>query len=140
MLILLKSIKAVSSLGKIFIDSDVSYLTELKHFSMLKNEKKTIQIALDIIEGMKVRVPRAESKDKDELREKFLKYKETIGEVIDSMMTSSYLDDVVTELGISKENIVGNIKLITLVDWCEEHNYARGLVKLIDMTDKVDLK
>lgn len=99
-----------------------------------------IQIALDIIEGMKVRVPRAESKDKDELREKFLKYKETIGEVIDSMMTSSYLDDVVTELGISKENIVGNIKLIALVDWCEEHNYARGLIKLIDMTDKVDLK
>ena len=47
---------------------------------------------------------------------------------------------VVTELGISKENIVGNIKLIALVDWCEEHNYARGLIKLIDMTDKVDLK
>lgn len=38
-LILLKSIKAVSSLEKIFIDSDVSDLTELKHFSMLKNEK-----------------------------------------------------------------------------------------------------
>lgn len=99
-----------------------------------------IQIALDIIEGMKVRVPRAESKDKDELREKFLKYKETIGEIIDSMISSSHLDDVATELGISKENIVGNIKLIALVDWCEEHNYARGLIKLIDMTDKVDLK
>lgn len=99
-----------------------------------------IQITLDVIEGMKVRVPRAESKDKDDLREKFLTYKETTNEIIDSMMSSSYLDDVASELGISKDNIVGNIKLIALVDWCEEHNYARGLVKLIDMTDKVDLK
>ncbi len=50
-LILLKSIKAVSSLEKIFIDSDVSDLTELKHFSMLKNEKKSFQIALDITDS-----------------------------------------------------------------------------------------
>jgi hypothetical protein len=99
-----------------------------------------IQIALDIIEGMRVRVPRAESKDKDDLREKFLKYKETVGEVVDSMTASSYLEDVVSELGITKENIINNIKLIALVDWCEEHNYARGLVRLIDMTDKADLK
>ena len=51
MLILLKSIKAVSSLEKIFIDSDVSDLTELKHFSMVKNEKKSFQIALDITDS-----------------------------------------------------------------------------------------
>lgn len=48
---MLKSIKAVSSLEKIFIDSDVSDLTELKHFSMLKNEKKSFQIALDITDS-----------------------------------------------------------------------------------------
>ena len=48
---MLKSIKAVSSLEKIFIDSDVSDLTELKRFSMLKNEKKSFQIALDITDS-----------------------------------------------------------------------------------------
>ena len=48
---MLKSIKAVSSLEKIFIDSEVSVLTELKHFSMLKNEKKSFQIALDITDS-----------------------------------------------------------------------------------------
>lgn len=124
-------VKIMSTINKELEDD--KKLTEL-------SDGLVTQITLDIIDGMKVRVPRAESKDKDELRDKFLKYKETVGEVIDSMTTSSYLDDVVSELGISKENIVGNIKLIALVDWCEEHNYARGLVKLLDMTDKVDLK
>lgn len=118
------------------INSDVEDDKKIKELS----DGLIIQISLDIIEGMRVRVPRAESKDKDELREKFLKFKETVDEVINSMVSSSYLDDVVSELGISKDNIVGNIKLIALVDWCEEHNYARGLVKLIDLNDKADLK
>ena len=60
MLILLKSIKAVSSLEKIFIDSDVSGLTELKHFSMLKNEKKSFQIALDITDSEFVNIDKEE--------------------------------------------------------------------------------
>ncbi len=124
-------VKIISTINKELEDD--KRLTEL-------SDGLLIQITLDIIDGMKVRVPRAESKDKDELREKFLKYKETVNEVVDSMTTSSYLDDVVSELGVTKDNIVGNIKLIALVDWCEEHNYARGLVKLLDMTDKVDLK
>ena len=61
MLILLKSIKAVSSLEKIFIDSDVSDLTELKHFSMLKNEKKSFQIALDITDSEFINIDIASS-------------------------------------------------------------------------------
>ena len=57
---MLKSIKAVSSLEKIFIDSDVSGLTELKHFSMLKNEKKSFQIALDITDSEFVNIDKEE--------------------------------------------------------------------------------
>ena len=124
-------VKILSTINKELEDD--KKLTEL-------SDGLVTQITLDIIDGMKVRVPRAESKDKDELREKFLKYKETVNEVVESFTVSSYIDDVVSELGISKDNVVGNLKLIALVDWCEEHNYARGLVKLLDMTDKVDLK
>ena len=58
---MLKSIKAVSSLEKIFIDSDVSDLTELKHFSMLKNEKKSFQIALDITDSEFINIDIASS-------------------------------------------------------------------------------
>ena len=47
MLNLTNFIKAVSSLEKIFTDSEASSLSELKHFSMLKNEKKSFQIVLN---------------------------------------------------------------------------------------------
>lgn len=60
-LILLNSIKAVSSLEKIFIDSEVSSLTELKHFSMLKNEKKSFQIALNITDSEFINIDIASS-------------------------------------------------------------------------------
>lgn len=99
-----------------------------------------IQIALDMIEGSKIRVPRAESKDNDELREKFSRYKETISDLLDALLTSSFIEDVVAELNISKDILINNIRLMALIDWCEEHNYARGIVKLLNMRDKADIK
>ncbi len=98
------------------------------------------QLAMDIVDGMRVRVPRAESKDNEALRTQFTEYASTVNDVITSFITSSFLDDVVDELGITKETIVNNMKIMALVDWCEEHNYARGLVKLLNIKDKEDIK
>lgn len=138
--------QAFDSVKKLVVNNESKILGAIN--KDLEDDKKIkelsdgliIQIALDIVDGMKVRVPRAESKDNDELREKFTKFKETINDILTEYTESSYLNDVVSELGITKENMIGNMKLIALVDWCEEHNYAKGMVKLLDMTDKEDLK
>lgn len=42
---MISDVKAVSSLEKVFVDSSIDNLVELKQFSMLKNEKKSFQIA-----------------------------------------------------------------------------------------------
>lgn len=42
---MINDVKAVSSLEKAFVDSSIDSLLELKQFSMLKNEKKSFQIA-----------------------------------------------------------------------------------------------
>lgn len=121
------------------IIASINKVLEEDKITTLDNGLKT-QIALDLIEGSKVRVPRAESKDNDELREKFSKYKDTVDNILEALTTSSFIEDIVSELGISKEILTNNIKLMALVDWCEEHNYARGMVKLINMRDKADIK
>lgn len=121
------------------IIASINKVLEEEKITTLDNGLKT-QIALDLIEGSKVRVPRAESKDNDELREKFSKYIDTVDNLLEALTTSSFIEDTVAELGISKEILTNNIKLMALIDWCEEHNYARGMVKLINMRDKADIK
>lgn len=39
---MISDVKAVSSLEKVFVDSSIDNLLELKQFSMLKNEKEVV--------------------------------------------------------------------------------------------------
>ena len=41
---MISDVKAVSSLEKVFVDSSIDSLVELKQFSMLKNEKKSFRL------------------------------------------------------------------------------------------------
>lgn len=99
-----------------------------------------VQIVKDIIDGIVVRLPRAESKDRTDLADKFKAYMESINDMMDILGKTSYLDDVISELGVSEETIVNNLKLYFALTWCDEHNYARGMVKFMNIKDKKELK
>ena len=125
--------KIIATINKIVEVNDGDKITDL-------DEGMKIQIAKDIIDGVKVRVPRAETKSNDGLRDRFLEFKETLNDITEALTSSSFIEEAVSTLEISKEVLINNIKLMTLIDWCEEHNYARGLSRIITTNDKDDLK
>lgn len=53
---MISDVKAVSSLEKVFVDSSIDNLLELKRFSMLKNEKKSFQIAFKATKNERVAI------------------------------------------------------------------------------------
>ena len=53
---MISDVKAVSSLEKVFVDSSIDNLLELKQFSMLKNEKKSFQIAFKATKNERVAI------------------------------------------------------------------------------------
>lgn len=99
-----------------------------------------VQLVKDIIDGVMVRLPRAENKDRMELADKFKSYMESISDLMDIIKESSYLSDVSSELGISDDMVLNNLKLHFAITWCDEHNYARTLVKFMSIKDKKELK
>lgn len=115
------------------LDEEDDKITDIPEY--LKRE-----IVKDMLDGISLRLPRAESKDNYELRDKFKGFKDSIDEVMDTYLDSSYIDDVVAELGITKENIINNIKLILISQWCEEHNYATYMSKFMGLKDNKELR
>ena len=53
---MISDVKAVSSLEKVFVDSSIDNLVELKQFSMLKNEKKSFQIAFKATKNERIAI------------------------------------------------------------------------------------
>lgn len=53
---MISDVKAVSSLEKVFVDSSIDNLVKLKQFSMLKNEKKSFQIAFKVTKNERVAI------------------------------------------------------------------------------------
>lgn len=53
---MISDVKVVSSLEKVFVDSSIDNLLELKRFSMLKNEKKSFQIAFKSTKNERVAI------------------------------------------------------------------------------------
>ena len=53
---MISDVKAVSSLEKVFVDSSIDNLLELNKFSMLKNEKKSFQIAFKATKNERVAI------------------------------------------------------------------------------------
>lgn len=99
-----------------------------------------VQIVKDMIDGVIVRLPRAESKDRTELSDKFKSYMESLDEIMDTFKSTTYLSDVVSELGVSEDALLSNLKLHFAMLWCDEHNYARGMVKFMNIKDSKELK
>lgn len=109
--------------------------------SMIEKEENKIKIidaglrqyiVNDIIDGVRVLVPRAESKDNDGLREQFSNYVTSITEFLDILKTTMLIDETAGPNNVDVEAVLGTIKLEMVINWCEEHNYARNIVKFLN--------
>lgn len=94
----------------------------------------------DIIDGVRVKVPRAESKDKDDQREKFNNYSTSVSELLDVLKSTILLSDVSGLKDVDLDAVFGTFKLDLVMKWCEEHNYARDVVKFLNDSDDISLK
>lgn len=130
------------------IDSNSSSIISIIN-GMQEDDKKItklddgikLQILKDMIECMYVKLPTTESTiDVDNMKDKFENYKESIEGITDILKDSTYGKEAIAELGIDEAALVANIKLYMIIEWCEEHNYAKGLVTFINTKEAKDLK
>ena len=115
------------------IEDEKLRITEIPEFLKL-------EIVKDMLSGISLRLPRAESKDNIELREKFKGYVDSVDDVMKIYTDSSFIGDAASELGITIDTLVANIKLIHIMAWCEEHNYATTMSRFMNLKDTKELK
>jgi hypothetical protein len=130
------------------IDSNASSIISMLNNIQEDDKKITklddgikLQILKDIVDCIYVKLPMAENNiDIDNMKDKFENYKESIEGITDILKESTYGKEVIAELGIDENALVANIKLYMIIEWCEEHNYAKGIVSFINTKEVKDLK
>ena len=100
-----------------------------------------LQILKDIVGAKGVRLPKAENQnDIDNVSQRFKEYKESIDDMLEALKDSTYISDVVSTLSITDTSLIANIRLHLLMEWCENHNYAKDLVGFINTKNNKDIK
>ena len=100
-----------------------------------------LQILKDVVGAMGIRLPKAENQnDIDNVSQRFKEYKESIDDMLEALKESTYIKDVVSTIGIDDTSLINNIRLHLLMEWCENHNYAKELVSFINTKNNKDIK
>jgi len=90
------------------------------------------EITRDVIEMIAIRVPKAESDDSNLIRERFDDYLDSVDSMLTVLKESTSLAEIAREVGIDEDIALGNLRLGLMMTWCDENNYMRPIVTLLD--------